>query len=173
MKTIQIILILMTLFVSRTAAQNKISSSVLGNGGTTVSGNNNRIAGTLGQNLIGVSSNSNNTSNAGFWYQTADFVTSVAQIETDLLPSEFCLEQNYPNPFNPSTTIQFAVPEASDIKIKLYDVLGREVTTLVNETYQPGIYRVEFEAADLPSGLYVYRLQTDGFVKTRKMMLLK
>ena len=173
MKTIQIILILMTLFVSRTAAQNKISSSVLGNGGTTISGNNNRIAGTLGQNLIGVSSNANNASNAGFWYQTADIITSVEQVENDLLPTEFRLEQNYPNPFNPSTTIQFSVPKTSHVTIKIYNILGREVAALIDEEYQPGQYKVVFEAGQLASGLYVYRIQAGDFLETKKLMLLK
>ncbi len=109
--------------VQSSQAQNKISNSVLGSGGTTISGNNNRISGTLGQNLIGVSSNANNTSNVGFWYQTTDFITSVEQIVTDLLPGVFRLEQNYPNPFNPSTTIQFAVQFLSKIKIRLFDLL--------------------------------------------------
>ena len=173
MKTIQIILILMTLFVSRTAAQNEISSSVLGNGGTTISGNNNRITGTLGQNLIGVSSNSNNTSNAGFWYQTADIITSVEQIENDLLPTEFRLEQNYPNPFNPTTTIQFAVPKTSNVTIRIYDILGREVATLIDKEYQPGQYKAVFEAGQLASGLYVYRILAGDFRESKKLMLLK
>ncbi len=180
MKTIPIILILISLFASRTEAQNKISSSVLGNGGTTISGNNNRIAGTLGQSLIGVSSNANNTSNAGFWYQTADFVTSVELIETDLLPGEFRLEQNYPNPFNPSTTIQFAVPFQSKVKITLFDLLGREVTTFVDEEYKPGEYKLVFEAEGLASGIYFYRIaatttagQAKAFVQIKKLTLLK
>jgi len=173
MKTIPIILILISLFASRTEAQNKISSSVLGNGGTTISGNNNRIAGTLGQNLIGVSSNADNTSNAGFWYQTADFVTSVEQIETDLLPNEFRLDQNYPNPFNPSTTIQFAVPKTSNVTLRIYDILGREVATLIDEKYQPGQYKIIFEAGQLASGLYMYRIQAGDFRETKKLMLLR
>lgn len=173
MKTIQIILILMTLFASRTEAQNKIASSVLGSGGTTTSGNNNRIVGTLGQNLIGVSSNANNISNAGFWYQATDLITSVEQIENDLLPTEFRLEQNYPNPFNPSTTIQFALPKTSNITIKIYDILGREVATLIDEEYQPGQYKIIFEAGQLASGLYVYRIQAGDFRETKKLMLLR
>ncbi len=166
--------------VQSSQAQNKISNSVLGNGGTTISGNNNRIAGTLGQNLIGVSSNANNTSNAGFWYQTTDFVTSVEQIEADLLPGEFRLEQNYPNPFNPSTTIQFAVPFQSKVKITLFDLLGREVTTFVDEEYKPGEYKLVFEAEGLASGIYFYRIaatttagQAKAFVQIKKLTLLK
>jgi len=91
----------------------------------------------------------------------------------ELLPTEFRLEQNYPNPFNPSTTIQFAVPKASQVTVKIYDVLGRRVATLVDEKYQPGTYKVTFEAGDLASGVYIYRIQAEGFAQTRKLMLLK
>ena len=154
-------------------AQNKITSSVLGSGGTTTSGNNNRIVGTLGQNLIGVSSNANNISNAGFWYQATDLITSVEQIENDLLPTEFRLEQNYPNPFNPSTTIQFSLPKTSNVTIRIYDILGREVATLLDEEYQPGQYKIIFEAGQLASGLYMYRIQAGDFRETKKLMLLR
>jgi len=170
---IRICVCILLFLVQSSQAQNKISSNVLGNGGTTISGNSNRISGTLGQNLIGVSSNANNTSNAGFWYQTAELVTSVEQIETELLPNEFRLEQNYPNPFNPSTTIQFAVPQTSNVTIRIYDILGREVATLIDEKYQPGQYKVIFEAGQLASGLYVYRIQAGDFRETKKLMLLR
>ena len=154
-------------------AQNKITSSVLGSGGTTTSGNNHRIVGTLGQNLIGVSSNANNTSSAGFWDQPTDLITSVEQIENDLLPTEFRLEQNYPNPFNPSTTIQFSLPKTSNVTIRIYDILGREVATLLDEEYQPGQYKIIFEAGQLASGLYMYRIQAGDFRETKKLMLLR
>ena len=153
--------------------QNQIKTSVFGNGATTISGSNNRIAGTLGQNLIGVSSNSNNTSNAGFWYQTVDLITSVEQITDDGLPKEFRLEQNYPNPFNPTTTIQFSVPKASNVTIKIYDVIGRQVATLIDDEYQPGQYKVVFEAGQLATGLYIYRIQAGDFRETKKLMFLK
>ena len=81
--------------------------------------------------------------------------------------------QNHPNPFNPNTTISFAVPEVSDVKLVIYDVLGRKIRVLVDGRYQAGTHAVTFEAGDLPSGLYLYRLETSqgSFVKT--MMLLK
>ena len=100
-------------------------------------------------------------------------MTSVEQIEDELLPTEFLLDQNYPNPFNPSTTIRFALPKTSNVTIKIYDVLGRQVATLVDEEYQAGVYKVVFEAGDLASGLYIYRIQTQSFSQSRKLMLLK
>ncbi|MDQ7051679.1 MAG: T9SS type A sorting domain-containing protein [candidate division KSB1 bacterium] len=86
---------------------------------------------------------------------------------------EFRLEQNYPNPFNPSTTIQLAVPKASHVTITIYDMVGRHVATLVDEEYPAGVYRVVFDAGELASGLYVYRITAGGFQATRKMLLLQ
>jgi hypothetical protein len=102
-------------------------------------------------------------------------------------PSEFVLEQNYPNPFNPATRISFSVrgsgfeENGSGFKVqgseftslKVYDILGREVRTLVYENLQPGRYEVTFDAGGLTSGVYLYRLQSVNFVQTRKLMLLR
>ncbi len=158
------------LFISQALfAQDKIPSSVLGNGAAAASGANNKIVGTLGQAAIG----SDASHQAGFWYSTFDMVTSVEQLEDEFVPTEFRLEQNYPNPFNPSTTIRFALPKTSNVTIKIYDVLGRQVATLVDEEYQAGVYKVVFEAGELASGLYIYRIQTQSFTQSRKLMLLK
>ncbi len=85
----------------------------------------------------------------------------------------YSLSNNYPNPFNPSTTISYSVPEIEFVTLKVYDVLGSEVATLVNEEKPVGSYEVEFEAADLPSGIYFYRLQAGSFVESKKMVLMK
>jgi len=85
----------------------------------------------------------------------------------------YSLNQNYPNPFNPATKITFQIPELSFVSIKVYDVLGNEITTLVNEEKPAGSYEIEFDATGLPSGIYFYKLQTDGYVEIRKMLLLK
>ncbi|MCJ7552451.1 MAG: T9SS type A sorting domain-containing protein [Ignavibacteriaceae bacterium] len=81
--------------------------------------------------------------------------------------------QNYPNPFNPSTKIRYQLPKESKVIIKLYDILGAEVITLLNEKKEPGLYEVVFNAHHLPSGTYIYRIVADGFVETKKMILLK
>ncbi len=83
------------------------------------------------------------------------------------------LFQNYPNPFNPTTTIRYDVARTSAVRLSVFDVLGREVQTLVNETKQPGRYEALFDGKDLASGIYLYRLQTEGLVQTRKLMLVK
>jgi Secretion system C-terminal sorting domain len=85
----------------------------------------------------------------------------------------FALEQNYPNPFNPSTTISYQLPSEGQVSLKVYDMLGNEVTTLVNEMKTAGEYQVDFNAAVLSSGIYFYRLQAGNFVETKRMMLMK
>ncbi|RPI65099.1 MAG: T9SS C-terminal target domain-containing protein [Ignavibacteriales bacterium] len=89
------------------------------------------------------------------------------------IPTEYKLEQNYPNPFNPSTSIRYQVSSISQVSIKVYDILGNEVTTLVNEQKEPGYYEIDFNAGSFASGVYIYRLQANNYVSTKKMMLLK
>jgi len=89
------------------------------------------------------------------------------------IPSEFKLEQNYPNPFNPSTTINFTLPQASNITLKVYNALGQEVATLVNGFKMAQSYQVEFDASAMASGVYYYTLQAKGFNQTKKMILIK
>ncbi|MGD8781282.1 MAG: T9SS type A sorting domain-containing protein [Ignavibacteria bacterium] len=87
--------------------------------------------------------------------------------------TEYSLEQNYPNPFNPTTTITYQIPETGNVTLKIYDVLGREVTTLVNESQASGVYTVEFNASQLADGVYIYKLQAGDYVSVKKLMLLK
>jgi CHRD domain/Secretion system C-terminal sorting domain len=88
-------------------------------------------------------------------------------------PIEFVLRQNFPNPFNPSTTITYQIPELSKVTLNVYDIIGNEIATLVNEEKQSGTYSVEFDATKLSSGIYLYRLQADNFIATKKLILLK
>ena len=97
--------------------------------------------------------------------------TSVSEAET--VPGEFSLWQNYPNPFNPSTRIAFTLPARTDVRLSVYDVVGREVATLVNEVKSEGRHEVEFSAANIASGVYYYTLRTAGVVETRKMLFMK
>jgi hypothetical protein len=103
------------------------------------------------------------------------------------VPMDFELAQNYPNPFNPSTKIKYTIPTSplnpspsqgegqgeGFVSLKVYDILGNEVATLVNEVQQPGQYEVVFDAAGLASGVYIYRIQTAAYIDTRKMILLR
>jgi ligand-binding sensor domain-containing protein len=88
-------------------------------------------------------------------------------------PTRFTLYQNYPNPFNPSTTIEFDIPERTNVKLVVYDILGREVETIIDKELEPGKYKVNFNATNLPSGVYFYTLRTPKFTKTNKMLLIK
>jgi len=94
-------------------------------------------------------------------------------VDDALVPAEFKLNQNYPNPFNPSTTISFALPQASNVTLKVYNVIGQTVKTLVNEQMEAGEHQVTFDASNISSGMYFYRLDTDSFSETKKMVLLK
>jgi hypothetical protein len=85
----------------------------------------------------------------------------------------FRLSQNFPNPFNPTTTISYSVKEYSNVLIKVFDILGNEIVTLVNEGKSAGEYQVNWNAADLPSGVYFYQLRARDFLETKKMILLR
>jgi hypothetical protein len=100
-------------------------------------------------------------------------VNVVANVVERVLPTKFALAQNYPNPFNPSTTIEFALPKSVHATLKVFDLLGREVATLVDEQLPPGNYKREWHAQDMASGVYLYRLQAGEFVGTKKLLLLR
>mgnify|MGYP002624385661 CR=1 FL=1 len=89
------------------------------------------------------------------------------------VPDRYSISQNYPNPFNPTTKIDFAIPKNGLVKIAIYDILGREITKLVNSNLTAGTYSVDFDGASLNSGIYFYRIEADGFVATKKMLLIK
>ncbi len=119
-----------------------------------------------------------------FWFGSSEFSPQMSTMEwfgytTDVkkdnnnIPFEFNLSQNYPNPFNPSTNIKFSIPQTSKVVLKVYDMLGREVATLVNATKDAGNYSVNFDASNLASGLYVYTISAGNFNVSKKMMLLK
>jgi hypothetical protein len=126
---------------------------------TLLISNNNLFAGTIG---------------CGVWYRplTEMITTGVKDKENDL-PNQFSLSQNYPNPFNPSTTITFSVGMYSYTSLQVYDVLGREVATIVSEKLPAGNYSRQWNAANMPSGIYFYRLKAGDFIETRKLVLLK
>ena len=102
-------------------------------------------------------------------------VSSVSGIENEnnVVPEEYVLYQSYPNPFNPSTTIKYSIPNSDRVSLKVYDILGREVETLVNDFRTAGTYSVEFNASRFASGVYFYQIQSRNFIETKKMILLK
>ena len=90
-----------------------------------------------------------------------------------LIPDEFSISQNYPNPFNPSTTINYQLPIAGNVKISIYDALGKNVATLVDKSQNAGSYNIQWNASNLPSGVYIYKIETGSFTSSKKMMLIK
>ena len=89
------------------------------------------------------------------------------------IPTEYSLGQNYPNPFNPTTRVSFVISQLSFVSLKVFNVLGKEVATLMNETKQPGEYSVQWDAGDLPSGVYYYTLRAGSYSNTRKLVLIR
>jgi len=94
-------------------------------------------------------------------------------VTAEMIPDVYALEQNYPNPFNPSTTIEFSLPEVSNVQLTIYDILGQKVAQLVNTSLQAGRYSYQWDARNVSTGMYIYELRTDQFVSIKKMILLK
>jgi hypothetical protein len=105
---------------------------------------------------------------------TKGFANSITDVDDEIINvSEFKLNQNYPNPFNPTTTISFTIPSTSNVSLKVFNILGKEVATLVNESKSAGNYSINFNASGLSSGVYFYQLTTDNFTSTKKFILMK
>ena len=98
---------------------------------------------------------------------------NVSVVDENDFPNEYCLYQNYPNPFNPQTVIKYNIPKRCIVEIKIFDILGRELKTLVNEELSAGNYETKFDGSNLSSGIYFYRIIAGEYVKTNKMILLK
>ena len=141
--------------------------------GTTtadVSGNFTWIGTVSGPNVTATATDeTGNTSG----FSSAYPFTSSEIVEENQIPQQFSLGQNYPNPFNPATTITFSIPHDSKVRLSVFDVLGKEISTMINDNLQAGKHRVVFEADDLPNGVYIYQLNADDFVEKRKMLLIK
>jgi hypothetical protein len=154
------------------SAQNySIVRSVIAAGGTPMSNGTYTVDGTIGQAVIGISQSSVFTNYQGFWYTAK--VPSGVKINTDGNADGFALDQNYPNPFNPTTHLRFTIAELRFVSLKIYDVLGREVATLVDGEKKPGVYEMSFNASRLSSGVYYYRLSAGNYTEVKRMMLLK
>lgn len=167
-----IVFVALLIFSHISIAQNQIPISSINSGGEKIVNTNYSINSSLGTPFIGKSLNVSNHQYSGFWYvYLNDIITSVE--DQEIIPTVFKLEQNYPNPFNPSTIIKFGIPERSNVLIKIYDILGSEVITLVNEEMEVGWYKKEFNANGFASGMYIYRMKAGNFVSTKKMLMIK
>ncbi len=108
----------------------------------------------------------------GFWRRSLAEIIGIQNISTEI-PSSYSLKQNYPNPFNPVTKIEFAVPRTSDVSVSVFDVTGKEVAVLVNERLSAGTYVTDWDASTFSSGVYFYKLTTNHYLETRRMILIK
>jgi hypothetical protein len=99
--------------------------------------------------------------------------SKIIEVEFGTIPTEYVLKQNFPNPFNPATVISYAISTNSFVSVKVYDLLGNLITTLVSRNQEAGIYKVSFTANELSNGVYFYRISANGFLSTKKMLLLK
>ncbi|HEY5123868.1 MAG TPA: T9SS type A sorting domain-containing protein, partial [Ignavibacteria bacterium] len=139
---------------------------------------------------IPITSNCNNAGvkingiTSDYWYAIRDSITpcigfheyggaSGINVINNEIPSTFSLSQNYPNPFNPTTNIRYQIPNNSFVTLKIYDVLGREVQILVNESLKPGTYETSFDGSTLNSGVYFYKISAGDFSETKKMLMVK
>ncbi len=104
---------------------------------------------------------------------TVNWIWPMPNVERELFPTEYVLSQNYPNPFNPTTTIEFTLPSEQFVRLSIFNLLGREIAGLMEETLAPGFYKTEWNATNQPSGIYFYRLQAGAFVETKKLILMR
>lgn len=174
------ILLLLILSTSILRSQNsKITWSSFNMGFAKHLSSNTHVMSVTGQGLIGTSQYQNTQIVSGFFADTLLLRTNVAVRDEDELPKQYLLSQNYPNPFNPSTTIHFELPRAEHVILKVYNLLGEEVVTLIDEEKAAGKYDVRFDASRFTSGVYFYRLvsydpsSSQSFVSTKKIILIK
>lgn len=134
---------------------------------------NTTVLSVVGQGFVGASRHSNTEIVSGFLSDSLMSGTIVGVTGQEEVPVSFSLGQNYPNPFNPSTTVHFEIPNAAHVTLKVYNVLGQEVITVVDEEKVAGRYDVRIDASTLSSGAYFYRLQAGDFVQARKLVVLR
>ncbi len=162
--------------VCYTKAQNvAISWSAFNSGFERSTGTRLVLISATGQVAVGRSIDGNTMIESGFLASgmLRGPITGITERPLSNLPKEFGLLQNYPNPFNPSTTIRYQLPMQTHVTLRLYDVLGREVATLMDQRQDAGYKTIQWSAGELPSGVYFYRLAARDFVATKKLMLLK
>ena len=160
----------------RAQAQTQLQIDAFTAGGTTSSSSNITLKGSVGQVFTGTASGSNVNVSAGFWpavYLKGKITAISPDDPQQTIPDKFSLDPAYPNPFNPTTTIRYALPQASNVRLTVYNMLGRQIKVLVNQQQKAGMHEVTFHSNQLSSGTYIYRIEAGDFIKVRKMTLLK
>jgi hypothetical protein len=175
MKT-KIVIVSVLLISAQAISQNtKVIWYTLDAGSGVLASGNTSVRSSLGQMFVEASQQSDTRIASGFLVDTLLQTMLLPVKEKDILPLvySYSLSQNYPNPFNPSTRIQYSVPSTQHVTLKVFDVLGREVSTLVDEVKPAGMYRVTWDVRGYASGMYLYRLVAGTFVETKKLLVLK
>lgn len=150
-----------------------IKKSVVDQGGFVSSSANYRVIDAVGQpGPVGASASTGYSETSGF-LAGGGIISGVPEEITQTIPKEFKLLQNYPNPFNPITTIAFDVKEPCRVVLKIYNLMGREMATLVDSHHQPGQYKVTFQSVGFASGVYLYSIRMGDFTAVRKMVLME
>ena len=135
-----------------------------------------RLKGTVGQPAIGRTISDNYILSAGFWGSVSRMFSDVD--DEVVLPTEYSISNAYPNPFNPVTTMLYDLPETGHTRLIIYDLLGREVHVLIDKVMDPGYYSTQWNGRNsqgqmVGAGVYIYQIQSNGFIQTHKMLLLK
>ena len=165
-------LVLFLLIPQLAQPQYTLDRSVLGNGAVAQGESAYWVLGTLGQATIGPSCNASYHAKFGFWYLILSSVVTDVEGGADV-PSVFRLDQNAPNPFNPTTTIRFALPESEKVTLKIYDIIGREIATLVDQELPAGGHSIVLKPERMASGVYFYRIEAGTFLQSKRMVLVK
>ena len=164
--------------ITLTGTTSNVAGELVDAGGNVVAVNNKTSSNPF---ILTAPSAGTYTVNAGFkspsrkWGNTSAIinVSGIDEVLVGLTPEVFALYANYPNPFNPSTKIRYAISQTAFTSLKVYSILGEEVATLINEEKTPGVYEVNFDASNLTSGTYLYKLQAGNYTETKKMVILK
>ena len=167
-----LIFMISVLTISLCAQSNTVVWSEFSSGFGISKNGNSELISEAGQNFSGISKNGNTVVTSSFFTSYSAISTGVNNME-ESIPGKYQLYQNYPNPFNPSTVISWELPTKSHVLLKVYNILGKEISTLVNEEKPGGKYKIIFDARNLASGVYFYRLITNSFNETKKMILIR
>lgn len=127
----------------------------------------------IGQGFVGTIQQGNTRIESGVLADTSIRRTIISTVKEQCLPITYLLGQNFPNPFNPSTSIEYVLPKGSFVSLKIYNVIGEEVATLVSDVKSTGIHKAEWRGDGFSSGVYFYRLNTGDFIRTKKLILLR
>ena len=163
---------LLLLVVTAASQDIRLSPFSFETGFSVMSGSNMQLRATVGEVVVGITKGSTFAIGSGFLVDSLVGRITIKVIDLGTTPRVYALMQNFPNPFNPTTTIRYDLPRATKVSLKVYDMLGREVATLAQGLLKAGNYQVQWNAY-VASGIYFYRLQTEEFVETKKMILLK